>query len=256
MKAVVIRSGESVPSVADVPDPLPDAGEVLIRTLRVGIDGTDHEVVEGNYGDYPPGEDYQILGHEAVGVVEDANGTSLEEGQLVVPTVRRPPPGEETNEYFERDEPDMAPDGAYVERGIVGAHGYMSEYFTSPAEFLVPVPTRSPSTDSSSSRSATPRKRSSTPWPLGRRSTGGPSLGSSSETAPSDSSPSRCSNKTGVATRRSSGRTVSGGATIPTRRSSTSRVDHTRNVGFVVHCVRLHSTWIECRSRTDFRCQR
>jgi threonine dehydrogenase-like Zn-dependent dehydrogenase len=34
----------------------------------------------------------------------------------------------------------MAPDGLYHERGIVGAHGYMSEYFTSPAEYLVPIP--------------------------------------------------------------------------------------------------------------------
>ena len=34
----------------------------------------------------------------------------------------------------------MAPADAYYERGIVGAHGFMSEYFTSDAEFLVPVP--------------------------------------------------------------------------------------------------------------------
>ena len=139
MKAVVISPDRSEPTVRDVPDPVPGRGEVLVRTLRVGIDGTDHEVVGGNHGGYPEGESYQVLGHEAVGVVEDANGTALEEGQLVVPTVRRPPPGTETNAYFERGEPDMAPDDAYVERGIVGAHGYMSEYFTSPADFLVPV---------------------------------------------------------------------------------------------------------------------
>nr|WP_233341000.1 glucose 1-dehydrogenase [Haloprofundus sp. MHR1] len=138
MKAVVVEKGESRPTVRDVPDPTPEPGEALLRTLRVGIDGTDHEVIRGNHGGYPPGDDYQILGHEAVAVVEDANGTELEEGELVVPTVRRPPG--ETNDYFERDEPDMAPEGLYVERGIVGAHGYMSEFFTSPSEFLVPVP--------------------------------------------------------------------------------------------------------------------
>jgi sorbitol-6-phosphate 2-dehydrogenase len=33
----------------------------------------------------------------------------------------------------------MAPEGEYVERGIVGGHGYMAEYFTSPADFLVPI---------------------------------------------------------------------------------------------------------------------
>lgn len=137
MRAVVIRRGESRPTLANVPRPTPEAGEALLRTLRVGIDGTDHEVIQNNHGGFPSGDDYQILGHEAVAIVEDANGTALKAGELVVPTVRRPP---ETNKYFERGEPDMAPDGQYVERGIVGAHGYMSEFFTSSPEFLVSVP--------------------------------------------------------------------------------------------------------------------
>ncbi len=80
-----------------------------------------------------------MLGHEAVGVVEDPNGTALEAGQIVAATVRRRPNGVD-NEYFARGEPDMAPAGKYVERGIVGADGFMAEYFTSPADALVPVP--------------------------------------------------------------------------------------------------------------------
>ena len=139
MRAIAVERGDKRPRVVDVPRPEPDDGEALVRTLRVGIDGTDHEVIGGSHGGYPEGEEYQILGHEAVGVVEDPNGTGLETGDLVVPTVRRPP-DEGTNEYFECGEPDMAPAGEYVERGIVGAHGYMSEYFTSRPEFLVPVP--------------------------------------------------------------------------------------------------------------------
>lgn len=139
VRAVVVERGASEPTLRDLPMPDPDAGEALVRTLRVGIDGTDHEVIAGNHGGYPAGADYQVLGHEAVGVVADANGTDLTEGQLVVPTVRVPP-ADGANDYFERGEPDMAPDGAYYERGIVGAHGFMREYFTSPAEYLVPVP--------------------------------------------------------------------------------------------------------------------
>ncbi|SIR76023.1 Threonine dehydrogenase [Haladaptatus litoreus] len=138
MIAIIVRRGNSHPELAEVPDPIPEAGEALLRTLRVGIDGTDHEVIQGNHGGYPEGDDYQILGHEAVAIVEDPNGTDLEEGELVVPTVRRPPDG--TNDYFKQGEPDMASDGHYVERGIVGAHGYMSEFFTSSPEFLVSVP--------------------------------------------------------------------------------------------------------------------
>ncbi|WP_129116011.1 glucose 1-dehydrogenase [Halegenticoccus tardaugens] len=138
MKAITVEEGNSHPTLRDIPEPTPGSGEALLRTLRVGIDGTDHEVIRGYHGGYPEDDDYQILGHEAVAVVEDANGTKLEEGTLVVPTVRRPPG--ETNGYFERGEPDMAPDGLYVERGIVGAHGYMSEFFASSPEFLVAVP--------------------------------------------------------------------------------------------------------------------
>jgi threonine dehydrogenase-like Zn-dependent dehydrogenase len=139
MQAVAVRRGETEPAVVEKPIPDPGPDEVLVRTLRVGIDGTDHEVIDGSHGGFPDGEDHLVLGHEAVGVVEDANGTGFEPGDVVVPTVRRTPP-HGTNEYFERGEPDMAPDGEYVERGIVGAHGFMSEYFTSPADCLVSLP--------------------------------------------------------------------------------------------------------------------
>ncbi|ELZ17749.1 alcohol dehydrogenase GroES domain protein [Haloterrigena salina JCM 13891] len=139
MKAIAVEPGAGTPSLIDLPVPEPAPGEALVRTLRVGVDGTDDEVIAGSHGGVPDGDDRLVLGHEAVGVVEDPNGTDLEEGQYVVPTVRRPPAGVETNDYFERGEPDMAPEGAYVERGIVGAHGFMAEYFTSPADCLVPI---------------------------------------------------------------------------------------------------------------------
>ncbi|NHN47696.1 glucose 1-dehydrogenase [Halostella sp. JP-L12] len=138
MKAVAVRKGEERPAVIEKPKPEPGPGEALVKTLRVGVDGTDHEVISGAHGGFPEGEDHIVLGHEAVGVVVDPNGTDLSEGDVVAPTVRRAPNG--GNEYFERGEPDMAPSGEYHERGIVGAHGFMSEFFVSPAEYLVPVP--------------------------------------------------------------------------------------------------------------------
>ncbi len=138
MKAIAAREGESAPRVIDRPRPDPAPGEALVRTLRVGVDGTDHEVIAGSHGGPPPGADHLVLGHEAVGVVTDPNDTALRQGDIVVPTVRRPPNG--TNEYFEREEPDMAPAGAYHECGIDGAHGFMAEYFAAPEEFLIPVP--------------------------------------------------------------------------------------------------------------------
>ncbi|SDR36717.1 glucose 1-dehydrogenase [Natronobacterium texcoconense] len=140
MKAIAVEPGAGEPTLVERPRPEPEPGEALVRTLRVGVDGTDHEVIAGHHGEVPAGEDRLVLGHEAVGVVEDSNGTALEEGAVVVPTVRRSPTAVGTNDYFERGEPDMAPDGEYVERGIVGEHGFMAEYFTSPAEYLVEIP--------------------------------------------------------------------------------------------------------------------
>ncbi|WP_458186078.1 glucose 1-dehydrogenase [Haladaptatus sp. NG-WS-4] len=138
MHAVALRRGADAPELLEKPRPEPDSGEALVRTLTVGVDGTDHEVIAGHHGGFPADDDHLVLGHEAVGVVADPNGTAFEAGDVVVPTVRRPLPDGPTD-YFERGEPDMAPADETAERGISGAHGFMSEYFTSPAEFLVPV---------------------------------------------------------------------------------------------------------------------
>jgi threonine dehydrogenase-like Zn-dependent dehydrogenase len=139
MQAIAIHRGESTLSLVDVPRPEPAEGQALVRTLRVGVDGTDHEVIRGGHGGFPDGEDHLVLGHEAVGVVEDPNGTRFDVGDVVVPTVRRPPNGD-PNGYFERGEADMAPPDATLERGIAGEHGFMSEYFVSRGEYLIGIP--------------------------------------------------------------------------------------------------------------------
>lgn len=139
MDAIGVRTGAKKPSLLEIPQPEPAQGEALVRTLRIGVDGTDHEVIEGTHGSTPEGDDYLILGHEAVGVIEQPNGTQFERGDVVVPTVRRAPPAG-SNEYFDRGEADMAPPDQTVERGIDGAHGFASEYFTSPEEYLISIP--------------------------------------------------------------------------------------------------------------------
>jgi threonine dehydrogenase-like Zn-dependent dehydrogenase len=152
MQAVAIRRGETAPTVIETEKPAPAPGEALVRVLRVGVDGTDYEVIEGDHGGYPDGDDHLILGHEAVGVVEEVNaddgqvaetygreGPALDEGDVVVPTVRRPPE-DGPNEYFTRGEPDMAPPEDTLECGIAGAHGFAAEYITVPLPCLIEVP--------------------------------------------------------------------------------------------------------------------
>src|SRR4051812_40095737 len=42
---------------------------VLVRVLRVGVDGMDREIIEAKYGAPPPGDDFLITGHENFGEV-------------------------------------------------------------------------------------------------------------------------------------------------------------------------------------------
>jgi threonine dehydrogenase-like Zn-dependent dehydrogenase len=55
--------------VLDRPRPEPAPGEALVRTLRVGVDGTDHEVVAGGHGAVPEGEDHLVLGNGPLGLL-------------------------------------------------------------------------------------------------------------------------------------------------------------------------------------------
>src|SRR3954466_2835395 len=66
--------------------------QVKIRTLEVGVCGTDREICSFAYGTPPKGSDYLVLGHEALGEVIEAGSevSEFKPGDLVVPSVRRP----------------------------------------------------------------------------------------------------------------------------------------------------------------------
>src|SRR5205809_7672215 len=73
-------------------DEIPNGRGVLVKILRVGVDGTDKEINAAEYGAVPAGNDYLILGHESFGRVEAVgpNVTELKPGDYVAATVRRP----------------------------------------------------------------------------------------------------------------------------------------------------------------------
>jgi threonine dehydrogenase-like Zn-dependent dehydrogenase len=125
--------------VQDVPTPEPGPGEALVKTIEVGVCGTDMEILNGDYGEAPPGDDYLILGHENFGqVVEAPDGSDLEVGDYVVCIVRRPDPV--PCAACAAGEFDMCSNGLYTERGIKGRHGFMSEFFTESPAYLVKLP--------------------------------------------------------------------------------------------------------------------
>ena len=141
MKAIVAEPPKkNSVKLVELHKPIPKQGEVLLRTRCVGIDGTDREIAEGIYGTPPKGVDYIILGHEAAARVQEIGERVLgfSEGDLVVPTVRRP--CEENCLNCRVGETDMCLTGNYFEHGIYRLHGFASEYAVSDADFLVKIP--------------------------------------------------------------------------------------------------------------------
>jgi glucose 1-dehydrogenase len=143
MKAIAVLPGRSgsahladlaKPSVDDVP-----AGRgVLVKVLRVGVDGTDREINAAEYGAAPEGYNFLVIGHEGFGCVEAVGPgvTFLRPGDFVVATVRRP--GKSLYDAIGLQ--DMTTDDEYFERGINLRHGYLTEYYVEDEAFVVKVP--------------------------------------------------------------------------------------------------------------------
>ena len=137
MQALVVRPGTAHSArVAELPDPRPAAGEVLVRTLEVGVCGTDREIAEGLFGTPPHGADALVLGHEFLGIVE-RDGDGFTRGDLVTGMVRR---ACGRCAACAEGAPDACDTGDYLERGITRLHGFASELVAEGAGQLIPVP--------------------------------------------------------------------------------------------------------------------
>jgi NADPH:quinone reductase-like Zn-dependent oxidoreductase len=56
MRAVTLEPGKPGSlALQEIDDPAPDPGAVLVRTLAIGVCGTDRELIEGVYGEHRPG---------------------------------------------------------------------------------------------------------------------------------------------------------------------------------------------------------
>ncbi|MFN9080852.1 MAG: glucose 1-dehydrogenase [Planctomyces sp.] len=143
MKAIAVRPGTAnsvhlaelpMPAVSDIPD----GRGVLVRVLKVGVDATDREINEAQYGNAPAGYDFLVIGHECFGVVEavGANVRRVRPGDYVTCTVRRP-----GGSIFDRiGRNDITSEETYYERGINLRHGFLTEYFVDDEEYIVRMP--------------------------------------------------------------------------------------------------------------------
>jgi glucose 1-dehydrogenase len=137
MQALVVRPGEADSTrVADVPELTAQEHEVPVRTLEVGVCGTDREISEGHFGVPPEGEDVLVLGHEFLGMVE-RDGHGFTSGDLVTSIVRR-----SCSHCLacEDGAPDSCLTGDYSERGITRLHGFARELVPEDPAQLIAIP--------------------------------------------------------------------------------------------------------------------
>jgi threonine dehydrogenase-like Zn-dependent dehydrogenase len=145
MKAIVLRqisgTNDKLIALADVPKPrIDDAADVLIKVLAVGLDGTDKEIIEEQYGVLPAHAEQMVIGHELLGVIEEAGPQSgFAIGDLATVLVRRPC-GMPECIHCREGQQDFCSTGRYTERGIREADGFMSEYVVENARYVVRVP--------------------------------------------------------------------------------------------------------------------
>jgi threonine dehydrogenase-like Zn-dependent dehydrogenase len=144
MKAIAVTPGKpNSIHLRDVEKPrvddVPDGRGVLVRVLRVGVDGTDKEINAAEYGAAPEGDDYLVIGHENFGVVEQVGPNvpdTIRPGSYVVASVRRPG----SSIYGQIGLQDFTTDEVYYERGINLLHGYLTEYYVEDSRYVFPLP--------------------------------------------------------------------------------------------------------------------
>jgi threonine dehydrogenase-like Zn-dependent dehydrogenase len=144
MKAIAVTPGKpNSIHLEEIPRPslddVPDGKGVLVEVLRVGVDGTDKEINDAEYGAAPPGDDFLVIGHENFGRVVEVGPNvpdTIRPGGYVVASVRRPG----SSIYGKIGLQDFTTDETYYERGINLLHGYLTEYYVEDADYVFPLP--------------------------------------------------------------------------------------------------------------------
>ena len=136
MKALVFD--KELKLVDNYEKPVPKQGEALVRVTLAGICNTDYEITKGYMGYVG------ILGHEAVGVVEDVNSDDKSLiGKRVVPEISygcKDPNCEWCAKKNYRHCPNRHTLGIWRKDGV------FAQYFTMPVEVLFEVPDNVPDT--------------------------------------------------------------------------------------------------------------
>jgi threonine dehydrogenase-like Zn-dependent dehydrogenase len=142
MRAVAVLPGKREVHLIDHPAPrISSDHQVKIRSLEVGICGTDKEICHFVYGSPPEGFDYLVIGHESLGEVVEVGSEvkDFKKGDLVIPSVRRPCHHPQCQPCREGRQ-DFCSTGHFTERGIKMTHGFMTEFYVDDERYFTAVP--------------------------------------------------------------------------------------------------------------------
>jgi glucose 1-dehydrogenase len=140
MKAIAVVPGTRAVRIVDRAEPSVTApDDIKLRTVRVGICGTDRDEAAGGRAKAPPSHADLVLGHEMFGQVVEVGRevTLVKPGDYAVLTVRR---GCGACRPCAMNRSDMCQTGLYSERGIWNLDGYQTEYVVDREQFAVRVP--------------------------------------------------------------------------------------------------------------------
>jgi propanol-preferring alcohol dehydrogenase len=138
MKACLLRTPAPVEQnpleCAEVPEPIPGPGELLVRVLVCGVCRTDLHVIEG---ELPPKRSPVIPGHQVVGVVEKAGESAhrFAKGARVGIAWLHKTDG--TCSYCHRGDENLCDAPLFTGYSVNG--GY-AEWIVAPETFVYPIP--------------------------------------------------------------------------------------------------------------------
>lgn len=135
MKAAVLKAFSAPLSIEELDDPSPGPGDVVVKVIACGIDGTDLKLLDG-FG-YTPDLPF-VMGHEPAGVVESVGErvTAFKPGDRVIAYIFLIPP---ESSWFQSEREQLAPDMIGV-LGVKGHDGGFAERLLVAARQLVRIP--------------------------------------------------------------------------------------------------------------------
>ncbi len=142
MKAIAVFPKTREVKLIDHEEPtITTPTQVKLRTLEVGVCGTDKKITSFHFGTPPVGYEYLVIGHELLGEVVEVGpeGRDIKPGDLAVAVVRHPCPHEYCR-ACRMGRQDFCFTGDFTERGIKEAHGFMTEFVVDEERHLNLVP--------------------------------------------------------------------------------------------------------------------